>query len=154
MYCSPDHLKSKFSLLPVWSQRSSGGGLKRLKAFLRESGLSLPRPKRVGYLWLGRKIPTPLSAMVWGFCGNRSCFYDKDSKGRTLCVQAFEVKITLGEASNLTVTEAQPQHTDYGCWFWSMTAVGFGWACPEITSYCTVVGAAMELKEKVCFVVQ
>ena len=42
-----------------------------------------------------------------------------------VCVQAFEVKIALGEASNLTVTNAQPQHSDYGCWFWATAAVGF-----------------------------
>lgn len=60
-------------------------------------------------------MPNPLSAMAKGFCVSRSCFYDKDSKERTLYVCAFEVKIMLGEAANTTVTKLQPDHAYYGC---------------------------------------
>lgn len=41
------------------------------------------------------------------------------------CVHAFEVMITLGKASSLTVTKAHPHQ------FSALTAVGCGDTCPE-----------------------
>lgn len=40
--------------------------------------------------------------------------YDKDSKDRFLGVQALEVMITFDDTSGLTLTGAQPNHTNYG----------------------------------------
>lgn len=102
-YLSTHFLKSKLGLLPVWSQRRKGGGLKQLNAFLRESGLNLARPKRLWYFCLGRKILSPLSATVGGLCGNRCLFFLTRTPKGGLCV-CKPLKTWIRQVFNLTLT--------------------------------------------------
>lgn len=73
------------------------------------------------------RSPTSLSAMVGGFCEAKAevVFMPRTPKNKFFVYMAFEVMITLGEASSLTVTKAHLHQ------FLAMTAVDCGYACPE-----------------------